>query len=74
MPTRGKNNINSDYNELFLNWSPGQVKPKTIILVFVASKKITLLRIKTKSKDWLAQNEYNVSEWSIVSSHRLLLQ
>ena len=48
MPTRGKNNINSGYNELFLNWSPGQVKPKTIILVFVASQKITVLRIKTK--------------------------
>jgi hypothetical protein len=57
VPTRGKNNINSGYNELFLNWSPGQVKPKTIILVFVASQKITVLRIKTKSKDGLAQNQ-----------------
>jgi hypothetical protein len=55
VPTRGKNNINSDYNELFLNWSPGQVKPKTIILVFVASKKITLLRIggNTNNNDYL---------------------
>jgi hypothetical protein len=27
-----------------------------------------------KSKDWLARNQNNVSEWSDMSTHRLLFQ
>ena len=46
-------------------WVPDQVKPKTI-----------QLRIKEKeqSKDWLAQNQDNVSEWCNMSTHELLFQ
>jgi hypothetical protein len=29
---------------------------------------------RSKSKDWLARNQYNVSEWSDMSIHGLLLQ
>jgi hypothetical protein len=44
---------------------PGQIK--AITLVFVASSlKHTALR--RKSKDWLAQNQNNVSEWSDMST------
>jgi hypothetical protein len=44
--------------------SPDRVKPKTIKLVFVASPLSTLRR---KSKDGLAQNQNNVSEWGDMS-------
>jgi hypothetical protein len=30
--------------------------------------------LKRKSKDWLAQNQNNVSEWSIMSTRGLLFQ
>ena len=30
--------------------------------------------LRSKSKDWLAQNQNNVSEWSDMSTHRLLFQ
>ena len=30
--------------------------------------------LRRKSKDWLAQNQNNVSEWSHMSIHRLLFQ
>ena len=47
--------------------SPGLVKPKTIISVFSASlSKQSSLR--SKSKDWLARNQDNVSEWSNIST------
>ena len=43
--------------------SPDRVKPKIINCVFVAyNGKHAVLRIK--SKDWLARNQDNVSEWS----------
>ena len=47
------------------------VKPKIIKLVFVASKHAALRR---KSKDWLALNRNNVSEWSDMSTRGLLFQ
>ena len=44
-----------------------QVKPKTIkICVCCLSAKHAVLR--RKSKDWLARNQNNVSEWGDVSS------
>ena len=30
--------------------------------------------LRTKSKDWLARNQDNVSEWSDMSTHGLLFQ
>jgi len=30
--------------------------------------------LRRKSKDWLAQNQDNVSEWGDMSIHRLLFQ
>jgi uncharacterized HAD superfamily protein len=48
-----------------------QVKPKTNKLVFVTSQYAALRR---KSKDWLARNQDNVSEWSDISTHGLLFQ
>ena len=43
---------------------PSLVKPKTVILVLFASLHTQLRR---KSKDWLAGNQVNVSEWSDMS-------
>ena len=43
---------------------PSLVEPKTVILVFFASLHTQLRR---KSKDWLAGNRVNVSEWSDMS-------
>jgi hypothetical protein len=55
----------------FEPWS-GQTKDyKTGICCFSAIKHAALRR---KSKDWLAQNQNNVSEWSNMSTHRLLFQ
>ena len=51
--------------------SPSRVTPKNVKLVFVASKHAALRR---KSKDCLAQNQNNVSEWSDISTHGLLFQ
>ena len=48
----------------------GQVKPKTIKLVFAASA----LSMQSKSKDWLNWNQDNVSEWNNISTCELLLQ
>jgi len=39
-------------------------------LVFVASS----LNMRRKSKDWLARNQNNVSEWSDMSTRGLLFQ
>ena len=51
--------------------SQDRVKTKTIKLVFVSfSDKHAALR--RKSKDWLARNQDNVSEWGDMSIHRLL--
>ena len=50
----------------------GQTKDYKIgICCFSAIKHAALRR---KSKDWLAQNQNNVSEWSNMSTHRLLFQ
>ena len=44
-----------------------RVKPKTIKWVCVAS-------LRRKSKDWLARNQDNMSEWGDMSIHGLLFQ
>ena len=49
-----------------------RVKPKTMELVFCFSAKHAALR--SKSKEWLAWNRDNVSEWSDMSTRRLLFQ
>jgi membrane associated rhomboid family serine protease len=33
-----------------------------------------LAALRSKSKDWLARNQNNVSEWSVMSIHGLLFQ
>ena len=52
--------------------SPNRVKPKTKIGIYCFSAKHAALR--RKSKDWLAQNRDNVSEWGNMYIHGLLLQ
>jgi hypothetical protein len=42
-------------------FNPDRVNPKTKIGICCFSSKHTALR--SKSKDWLAQNQDNVSEW-----------
>jgi hypothetical protein len=54
-------------------FEPRSVKPKTIKLIFVVSLLSTQHREK-KNKDWLAQNQNNVSEWSDMSTRKLLFQ
>jgi hypothetical protein len=49
--------------------SSGQIKPRTIKWVFHASP-----LSRSKSKDWLARNQDNVSEWSDMSAHGLLFE
>ena len=46
----------------------GQTKNYEIGICCFAAKNAALRR---KSKDWLAQNENNVSEWSDMSTHGL---
>jgi len=57
--------------DIFLNFWWGQTKGyKTGICCF-STKNATLRR---KSKDWLALNQDNVSEWGDMSIRRLLFQ
>ena len=49
----------------------GQTKDYKIDMCGFSAKHATLRR---KSKDWLSQNQNNVSEWSDLSPHRLLFQ
>jgi len=53
-----------------MNVSPGLVKSKTEIGICFTSTKHAALR--SKSKDWLAWNEDNVSEWRDMSTSGLL--
>ena len=54
--------------------SSDQVKPKTVKLVFVASP-LSMEHYKwKKSKDWLAWNQDNESEWYDISTCALLFQ
>jgi len=48
-----------------------QVKPKTMKLVFNCCFSIKHAALRRKSKDWLAQNQDNLSEWSDMSARRL---
>jgi hypothetical protein len=52
---------------------PGQINPKTVQLVFAASP-LSTQHLGVRSVYWLAQNQDNVSEWSNISSRRLLFQ
>ena len=54
----------------FEPWS-GQTKDYKIDICCFSAKHAALRR---KSKDWLAWNQDNVSEWSDMSIHRLLFQ
>jgi hypothetical protein len=47
----------------------GQTKDYKIDICCFSAKHTALRR---KSKDWLAQNQNNVSEWSDISTRRLL--
>jgi hypothetical protein len=49
----------------------GQTKDYKIGICFFSAKDTALRR---KSKDWLAQNQNNVSEWSDMSICELLFQ
>ena len=49
----------------------GQAKDNKFGICCFSAKHITL---RSKSKDWLARNQDNVSEWSDMSIHRLLFQ
>jgi hypothetical protein len=49
----------------------GQTKDYKIGICFFSAKDTALRR---KSKDWLAQNQNNVSEWSDMSIRELLFQ
>jgi hypothetical protein len=52
--------------------NPGRVKPDYKIGIWCFSAKHATLR--RKSKDWLARNQNNVSEWSDMSIRGLLFQ
>jgi hypothetical protein len=54
----------------FKPWS-GQTKDYKIGICCFSAKHAALRR---KSKDWLARNQDNVSEWGDMSIHRLLFQ
>jgi hypothetical protein len=49
----------------------GQTKDNTIGMCCLSAKHAAL---RSKSKDWLARNQYNVSEWNDMSTRRLLFQ
>jgi len=49
----------------------GQIKDYEIGICVFSAKHAAL---KRKNKDWLVRNQNNVSEWSDVSTHRLLFQ
>ena len=49
----------------------GQTKNYKIYICCFSAKHAALRR---KSKDWLAQNQNNVSKWSDMSTHGLLFQ
>jgi predicted LPLAT superfamily acyltransferase len=54
----------------FEQWS-GQTKDYEIGIWYFFLKHMAL---RSQSKDWLAQNRNNVSEWSNMSTHELLFQ
>jgi hypothetical protein len=48
-----------------------QTKDYAIGICCFSAKHAALWR---KSKEWLARNQNNVSEWSVMSTHRLLFR
>jgi hypothetical protein len=50
---------------------PGQTKNYEIAICCFSAKHAAL---RSKSKDWLARNQNNVSGWSDMSTHGLLFQ
>jgi hypothetical protein len=49
----------------------GQTKDYKIDICCISAKHAALIR---KSKDWVASNQYNVSEWCDISIRGLLFQ
>jgi len=45
---------------------------KTIKLIFTTSRLLKHAALRNKNKDWLAQNQNNVSEWSDMFTNKLL--
>ena len=62
--------VSSMVNRGFEPWS-GQTKDYKIGICCFFAKHAKLRR---KSKDWLARNQNNVSEWGDMSTHELLFQ
>jgi hypothetical protein len=54
--------------------SPDRVKSKTIKLHGICCFSAKHAALRSKRKDWLAQNQNNVSEWSDMSTCGLLFQ
>ena len=56
-------------------FEPDRFKPKTLKLIFVASPLSTQhYSLRTRSRDWLAWNQDDMSEWGDMSISRLLFQ
>ena len=53
--------------------SPGQVNPKTY-LIGISCLSANHAALRSKSKEWLARYQSNVSEWNDMSSLGLLVQ
>jgi hypothetical protein len=49
----------------------GQIKDYNISIVWFSAK---YAAVRRKNRDWLARNQVNMSEWSDMSTRRLLLQ
>jgi hypothetical protein len=58
-------------NEMMMESRSGQTKDYKISICCFSAKHAALQR---KSKDWLAQNQNNVSEWSDIFTRGLLFQ
>ena len=50
----------------------GYINAETIKLVFVPCLHVNHVRLRSMNKDWLAQNQDNVSGWSDISTPELL--
>ena len=55
-------------------FDPDRVQPKTIKLVFVSSPLSIYAALRRKSKECLALNQDNASEWGHMYIHGLLFQ
>ena len=69
--SRGSINQNHHIGGVMVRLLTGQTKDYTIGMCCFSAKHAALRR---KRKDWLARNQNNVSEWSDISTRRLLFQ